>query len=81
MDQGVIRSLKAKYRSAVVKLYINRIESGQELPKISILDAMKFLVQAWNRVTKDIVQNCFKRAGISKDTQADAVEEIDDPFK
>ena len=34
-----------------------------------------------NRVTKDTVQNCFKRAGISKDAQADAVEEIDDPFK
>ena len=81
MDQGVIRSLKAKYRSTVVKLYINRIESGQELLKISILDSMKFLVQAWNRVTKDTVQNCFKRAGISKDAQADAVEEIDDPFK
>ena len=42
---------------------------------------MKFLIQAWNRVTKDTVQNCFKRAGISKDAQADAVEEIDDPFK
>ena len=56
MDQGVIRSLKVyKYRSAVVKSYINRIESGQELPKISISDAMKFLVQAWNRVTKDTV--------------------------
>ena len=81
MDQGVIRSLKAKYRSAAVKLYINRIESGQELPKVSILDGMKFLVQAWNRVTKDTVQNCFKRAGISKDTQVDAVEEIDGLFK
>ena len=81
MDQGVIRSLKAKYRSAVVKLYITRIESGKELPKISILDAMKFLVQAWNRVSKDTIQNCFRRAGISKDAQIDAVEEIDDPFK
>ena len=81
MDQGVIRSLKAKYRSAVVKLYITRIESGKELPKISILDAMKFMVQAWNRVSKDTIQNCFKRAGISKDAQTDAVEEIDDPFK
>ena len=81
MDQGVIRSLKAKYRSAVVKLYITRIESGKELPKISILDAMKFLVQAWNRVSKDTIQNCFRRAGISKDAQTDAVEEIDDPFK
>ena len=81
MDQGVIRSLKAKYRSAVVKLYITRIESGKELPKISILDAMKFLVQAWNRVSKDTFQNCFKRAGISKDAKTDAVEEIDDPLK
>ena len=81
MDQGVIRSLKAKYRSAVVKLYITRIESGKELPKISILDAMKFLVQSWNRVSKDTIQNCFRRAGISKDAQTDAVEEIDDPFK
>ena len=42
---------------------------------------MKFLVQAWNRVTKDTVQNCFKRAGISKDAQADAVEERDDIFR
>ena len=76
-----LQPLKEKYRSAVVKLYINRIESGQELPKISILDAMKLLVQAWNRLTKDTVQNCFKRAGISKDAQADTVEEIYDPFK
>ena len=81
MDQRVIRSLKAKYRSAVVKLYITRIESGKELPKISILDAMKFLVQARNQVSKDTIQNCFKRAEISKDAQTDAVEEIDDPFK
>ena len=81
MDQGVIRSLKAKYRSAVVKLYITRIETRDELSKISILDAMKFLVQAWNRASKDTIQNCFKRAGISKDAQTDAVEEIYDPFK
>ena len=81
IDQGVTRSLKTKYRSAVIKLYITRIESGKELPKISILDAMKFLVQAWNQVSKDTIQNCFKCAGISKDAQTDAVEEIDDPFK
>ena len=42
---------------------------------------MKFLVQAWDRVSKDTIQNCFKLAGISKDAQTDAVEEIDDPFK
>ena len=81
MDQGVIRSLKAKYRSAVVRLYIHHIEIDKEIPKINILDAMKFLVQAWNRVSKDTILNCFKKAGISREAQSDSVEEIDDPFK
>ena len=81
MDQGVIRSLKAKYRSAFVQLYINRIESGKGLPKLNILDAMKFLVQSWNKVNDDTIKNCFKHAGISSAAQIDALEESDDPFK
>ena len=81
MDQGVIRALKAKYRSAIVKMYITYIEAKGEVPKISILDAMKFLVQAWNRVSKETIQNCFRCAGISLETQADAIEDNDDPFK
>ena len=81
MDQGVIRALKAKYRSAIVKMYITYIEAKGEVPKISILDAMKFLVQAWNRVSKETIQNCFRCAGIYLETQADAIEDNDDPFK
>ena len=80
-DQGVILLLKAKYRSAVVQLFINRIESGKGRPKLNILDVMKFLVQAWNKVNNDTIKNCFKHVRISSAAQIDALEENDDPFK
>ena len=50
MDQGVIRALKAKYRSGIVKFYITYIEAKGGVPRIRVLDAMKFLVQALDRV-------------------------------
>ena len=69
MDQGVIRVLKAKYRFK------------REVPGISILDAMKYLVQARDRVSKETIQNCLRCAGVSLETLADAVEDNDDPFQ
>ena len=33
MDQGVIRSLKAKYRARVIRKYINAMESKQRIAK------------------------------------------------
>ena len=44
-------------------------------------EKIKSLVQAWNRVSKETIQNCFRCAGISLETQADAIEDNDDPFK
>ena len=45
MDQGVIRALKTKRRSSIVKLCITYLEANGEVPRISILDAMRILVQ------------------------------------
>ena len=46
MDQGVIRSLKAKNRVKAISRYISTMESNKELPKITILDAMAMLEQS-----------------------------------
>ena len=43
MDQGVIRSLKAKYRTRVIKRIIAAIDQGKQATPISILKAMKIL--------------------------------------
>ena len=65
MDQGVIRCLKAKYRSQIVQRMIKAVEKKTPVPKISILSAMIMLRSAW--VSETTVSNCFKKAGISKD--------------
>ena len=81
MDQGVIRALKAYYRSNVVKRQIKFIDAGKEVPKINILEGMQILVKSWDAVSKDTVQNCFKKAGISRETQVSSLNNEDDPFK
>ena len=76
MDQGVIRSLKAKYRTRVIKKIIGAIDQGKQTNPISILEAMKILVLSWGDVTSTTIVNCFKKAGFSEI----AVSEDDDPF-
>ena len=43
MDQGVIRGLKAFYRTNVVRRQIKHIDAGRTTPKINILEAMRML--------------------------------------
>ena len=80
MDQGVIHSLKAKYRSRLIKLIIKAINSNKDILIINVLDAMKFLTLSWEDVTKNTFQNCFAKARISNDDQLRAQNDLDDPF-
>ena len=81
MDQGVIRSLKAKYRSLAVKKQIAALEKGKEMPKFSILTAMFMLTKAWNSIPDQTFINCFKKSGISDETVERAINDEDDPFR
>ena len=47
MDQGVIRSLKAHYKTMSIKKLIEAIEKKKPLPEFSILDAMQMFDVAW----------------------------------
>ena len=78
MDQGVIRSLKVRYRTKVVQKMIEVIDGNKSLPNISVLNAVKILVKSWDEVTDKTVQNCFKKAGFCEIEEDDAVS--DDPF-
>ena len=81
MDQGVIRSLKAKYRKNMVRKIIRNLEKNKALPAISILNGMQMLVSAWNSVSIETIVNCFRKAGISPTNQEAAIAEDDNPFK
>ena len=43
MDQGVIWSLKSKYRTRIIQKVLAAIDQGKQLPVIFILEAMKVL--------------------------------------
>ena len=80
MDQGVIRALKAKYRSLAVRKQLANLEKGKQLPKISILTAMTMLNKAWGSIPDRTFLNCFKKSGISEESAEKALNDEDDPF-
>ena len=65
MDQGIIRALKAKYRSLTVRKLIAALEKKNPVPTIPILSAMTMLEKVWNAVSNKTFTNCFKKAGMS----------------
>ena len=80
MDQGVKRSLKAKYRTKVICKYFNAVNSDKELPNITILDAMIMLEQSWSTLTDITIISCFGKVGISRQSQQDSTQDSDDPL-
>lgn len=68
MTQGV--SLKAMYLPKIAKKLINAVNQGLLFSRISILEALKFMMLAWNKITQDTIPSCFRIAGISNDNQA-----------
>ena len=76
MDQGVIRSLKCKYRTRIIRTIINAIDNGKQMPSISILEAMKVLAHSWSEVSESFIINCFRKAGFKEGVS----DEDDDPF-
>ena len=69
MDQGVIRSLKAKYRKNVVRKIIQSVEKKKSFLKILLLHQMQMLVSVWDALSTQTVVNCFRKSGISIETQ------------
>ena len=81
MDQGVIRSLKARYKTMSIKKLIEAIEKKKPLPEFSILDAIQMLEVARSKVKTKTVANCFEKAGSSKEKQFEALVDSDDPYQ
>ena len=76
MDQGVIRSLKCKYRSRIIQNILRAIVNGKQIPSISVLEAMKMLVSSRSKVSETTIINCFHKVGF----KGDMSDEDDNPF-
>ena len=88
LDLGIIMNFKAHYRKLLMQFVLARIEecsSATEVTKsISILQAIRWVAQAWSHVSLEVIQKCFRKAGIlDKDFKARkpaAHSDDDDPF-
>ena len=69
MDEGIIRALKAKYRSLAVHKLILALEKKEPITKLSILSAMYLLKKAWDAILNQTFTNCSTRSGISEDAE------------
>ena len=81
MDQGIIRALKAKYRSLAVRKLILALEEKEPIPKFSILSVMYTLKKAWDAISNQRFTNCFRKSGISEKDAEKAMNDEEDPFK
>ena len=81
MDQGMIRSLKAKYHEKMIQRFIRAVDMKKTFPKISILDAMQLLTSAWSEVSETTIESCFRKVGISGQSAEEAINDQDDLIK
>ena len=62
MDQGIIRSFKAIYRSLLLRLRISTIEANSSLT-FRFPTYVSLMCRAWKKVGRTTIINCFKAAG------------------
>lgn len=77
-DQGIIRALKSNFRKNLVLKIIHNLHATEDTsttkhPKITILDAILMIYDAWSKLTPATISNCFKHAGFVRDSPSPSV--------
>ena len=73
--------MKTKHHKNVVRKIIQSVEKKKTLPEISLLQGMQMLVSAWDALSAQTIVNCFRKSGISSESQETAIAEDDYPFR
>ncbi|XP_060573116.1 tigger transposable element-derived protein 6-like [Ruditapes philippinarum] len=83
MDQGIIQTLKLKYRSRQLKYILSQMEHSDKvgstiLREISILDAIYWINGSWKEVEASTIQKCFAKCGFTQFNQVCSDNDDDD---
>ncbi|KFD64096.1 hypothetical protein M514_23806 [Trichuris suis] len=78
LDQGVIKTFKATYRTQLLQWVISKAEVTSSsvgatsiAASINALDAVLWISSSWNKVQPDAIRKRFRRAGLVRDQQDD----------
>ena len=74
MDNGVIRSLKSRYRKRLARNRLRAFEAGRD-DNITLLDALHMLRSSWDEIDADLIRNCYAAVGFCKEPVI--VDEVD----
>ena len=81
MDQGVIRSLKAHYKTMSIKKLIEAIDKKKPLREFSILDAMQMFDVLGERVQPKMLLTVLKKLKFQKKSNLKSCEMLVIPLK
>ena len=89
LDLGIIKNFKVHYRKLLLCHILTKIEecntASEVVKSVTILNAIRWVAQAWEKVTPETIKKCFRKAGIlNKELQLVARvsegDSEDDPF-
>ena len=68
MDQGIIQTVKLKFRKRQLKFVLNKMEKSEKncselLKEISVLNVIYWVHASWQEVETTTIQRCFARCG------------------
>ena len=71
LDLGIIKNFKVHYRKLLLRYIVARIEtcsSASELLKsVDVLQAIRWVAEAWKNVSETTIKKCFRKPGILSD--------------
>lgn len=66
MRGGILAAFKGKYRLKHLTLAIDHLEDGlSEIYRVTQLQAMRWITEAWQQTSKEVIVNAWKPLGIS----------------
>ena len=67
LDQGIIHSVKRRYKKKLAERYLVSVENNKDantiLKQLDIEAATNMVHNAWKETSSIIIQNCFHKAG------------------
>jgi len=69
LDAGIIAAFKRRYKNRYLHYLLEEFEKKKEnitysSPKFSLLQAINFIVKAWNEISVQTIINCFNHTGL-----------------
>jgi hypothetical protein len=81
LDQGIIRAFKVRYRKMLLSRMLQFIDTSERITdlskRINVLDALNWISRAWGSITKEIITNCFVKAGFIFDITSETLFEVE----